>query len=232
MGILFNNLSICFYNFSLIIMKKIKEKFFTRCNPYKFGHDVVERFFKDDGHIDYVEVRFNTSSEHQAKLVCDIFNDKNYSNVEHSFYPEKDFDPVLLVFGEKYGDNYFLLRQVEELFAVALKVLSERFSQGWYCEPKFNNKDFKLLSDDIIKSLSVKMRDEYLNDKERHERDIREFNEMKKQYSLIKKAIKDKDGELALELLSERKDYEYERFEFINYTKGSDILSKSKTKEL
>lgn len=212
--------------------KKIEKKarFFVRTNYYGFGYEVAERIFKPDGHIRDVMVRFRTSSGYQAKLVCKLFNDEDsYSN--HEFFAEKDFKPVLICFGEKYGHNYFLLSRIEELYAVALKVLSERFLAGWYYEPKFVDRGFKLLSDDILQTLSPKLKQQYLDDKKDYDANTKEFQETTKQYLLIKKALNDKDGELALEILSERRDFEYEGFEKINYTLGCDIINEIKNNE-
>src|SRR5271168_4307264 len=44
--------------------------------------------------------------------------------------------PSVLVFKEKHGDRHFNVPDDEALFAAALKVLAERFKQGyWYYDP-------------------------------------------------------------------------------------------------
>lgn len=122
--------------------------------------------------------------------------------------------PMLLVFNEKHGDRYFNVPNDEALFAAALKIVTERFEQGyWYVEPEENEKpaapDF---TKEQIATLPESMREAAQKKLREYERSLHDYNELVDGYARIKKAVDEKDGRVAWEVIRDRCDAEYEGY--------------------
>jgi len=128
----------------------------------------------------------------------------------------KTLNGRLIVFREKHGDRIFRVETDEKLWAVALKVLKERDAEDyWYEEPEVPEKPTSLLlTNEQIATLSEGARDVVKQDQEQYERNLREHRTNMARYQRLRQAIDLGDGRLALRVLGERKDYEYEGWDF------------------
>lgn len=194
----------------------MKDKFFVRRNLYHFGYDLCERFFKPNGHIDYVKSLFHLASEKEAIKGCSLLNNNK------KFIPDKEqkFNPVILNLKEKHSDKTFLLYSITELYDVSLSILNERFLSGWYYDVELEliDKNFKVIEPEILDKLNDSMKKSYLDSVKEFEKNKSQAQEIHKQYLEIKKAINEGNGEMALLILKERsRENEYEEIEFVDY---------------
>jgi hypothetical protein len=120
-------------------------------------------------------------------------------------------EPQLLVFEEKHGNRYFYIPDDKTLAAAALKVLTERYEEGyWYYEPGEKPKapDF---TKEQITTLPESMRPAAEKKLREYEAACRQYATEVEDYERIVKAVKTKDGKLAWKALYDRQDGEYER---------------------
>lgn len=137
-------------------------------------------------------------------------------------------DNCIMVFHEKHGDRYFRAETPLQIGKVSLKILTERYERGGYflkLEDYFSEEELLLARDssEYVKSLQKTMEDETavdtIKDHALHELDrvkklVRNYKEVASENNAVKKAIENKDGNLAFCILDNRRDYEYERFSF------------------
>ncbi len=136
----------------------------------------------------------------------------------------------LLVFHEKPGDRYFRANTIKNITKAALKILKERVKYtNWFCSPEkyYGECEMKeiLNADNRMKELSEQL-DQIKSFNNSNliaviEEEISELNDLVKEYEKVKnqwedvkKAIKENDGFLAFDILSDRIRHEYEGFEF------------------
>lgn len=122
--------------------------------------------------------------------------------------------PSVLVLKEKHGDRHFNVADDAALHRVALKILTERFEQGyWYYKPEDKDKpeapDFTMeqvatLPESLRAKADKKLR-EYTDACRRYDAEVEDYND-------IETAVKNKDGKLAWEALQAHRDGEYEGF--------------------
>lgn len=128
-------------------------------------------------------------------------------------------EPSLLVLHEKHGDIYFHIPDEARLLVVALDILEKRDRAGyWYYEPDGPPKPPELSAGDIAKLPDGKTKDFALNA-------IREYNLVKRGYdndvenvAARKKAIAEKNGRAAWQVLREHRDGEYQRVSLEGYS--------------
>lgn len=119
----------------------------------------------------------------------------------------------LLVLKEKYGTRMFDVSTDQRLCQVALYVLTTRFKDGyWYDDPgdppaplDFEEKD--------IEGMPASLRADAKKQVEQHKRNLAEHREQKADYEEIKRAVEEKNGPLAWQILHARSRYEYEQAE-------------------
>ena len=124
----------------------------------------------------------------------------------------------IIVFDEKHGDRYFDASTAAKLQAVALKILTERLKSGyWYFKPEpFKEdpekeiekltKDSEQITDSFLRNAAEERIGRLHKGLDAYKRDTRMWEE-------IQKAVKEKDGNLAYQLLNSRRNYEYEGFD-------------------
>lgn len=123
--------------------------------------------------------------------------------------------PGVLVAEEKHCTRYLRAGNLQELEASALKLLKERFDEGyWYYEPKkeptapaISKEAAEKLPEGNVKKLA-------LQEIRQYERALAENADARDFWTQLKKALDEKDGKLAYKLLHARRDYEYENVEF------------------
>ncbi len=120
--------------------------------------------------------------------------------------------PSVLVFKEKHDNRYFYVTSDEALFAAALHVLAGRHADGyWYTKPAAEREPAppdvtREQIDSLPESLRAKAR-ENLRD---YRIALQEYTRAVEVYDSIVKAIEEKNGRKAWEILSARGAHEYE----------------------
>ncbi len=129
------------------------------------------------------------------------------------------FTPKLLILREKHGDRHFNIPCEAMLHKVALMILEGRLEVGyWYNDPSKDpdpkKPDYTDMQEILALKGSVKL--SALSALREYEREVLSHREKTRQFRAIQKAVADKDGKTAWELLQER-DYEYEGVELVSF---------------
>ena len=124
--------------------------------------------------------------------------------------------PSVLIVSEKHERYYFHIPDDDALFRVALDILKERFESGeWYeMEPEPKHPGFEKA--DIVKIPHGLKQDAEMRLLEFNE-EKKEWKKSKEEIDKIEQTIKEHNGQLAWRLLLNRKEYEYERVELVEY---------------
>lgn len=121
----------------------------------------------------------------------------------------------LMVFQEKHGIRIFRANTNELAGLVALKVLRERDEQRRFDPPEEPPKPLELvLTDDQIAKLPEHRQRGIPNVQRNYERELHNYNREAKAYERLRRAIDENHGGLALQVLGERLNYEYEYWSF------------------
>lgn len=122
--------------------------------------------------------------------------------------------PSVLVLEEKHGRRHFNVADDEALFRASLKILTERFEQGyWYGTrediekpeaPDFTKEQVAAMPESLMREALRKLR-KYDTDKQQYDAEVEDYDN-------IVTAVKTKDGRLAYQALRSRQDAEYEGF--------------------
>ena len=130
--------------------------------------------------------------------------------------------PSVLIFKEKHGSRYFSVTNDKELFAVALKVLTERFKDGyWYYAPGFTHTkpDF---TEEQIKAMPLSLREEAWKKFNAYKTAVRQYELERSDYDAIVKAVNTKDGKAAWDCLRNHNDGQYEGYEIEGFESLED----------
>lgn len=138
--------------------------------------------------------------------------------------PLPEFSPCLLVFKEKHGTSYYHADNEAQLFAIALTVVRDRYEQGyWYgsekdieatrVEQSVRMAKLNGLRDELAKQTHETVVRALKRDRDELEREINDNVEAIRFFDMAKRAVDERNGGLAWELLQDRSQYEYERFE-------------------
>lgn len=119
----------------------------------------------------------------------------------------------VLIFEEKHGNRYFHVSNDKELQAASLQVLTDRHKAGcWY--PKPEESDVKPSELDKLPASLQKAVNESWSE---YSHAMRDYNQEVVEYKTIDRAVRDKDGEAAWNILNARKDAEYEGLQLEPY---------------
>jgi hypothetical protein len=123
--------------------------------------------------------------------------------------------PSILVLNEKHARCYWRVDNDAMLFAVALKVLTERLKSGhWYYAPLKEDKPKPLdFSHASLASMPESLRVEARRKLQFHESSMRRWTQEHEAHARILKAVDDKDGRAAWEALCSMRAGEYEGFD-------------------
>lgn len=122
--------------------------------------------------------------------------------------------PKVLVLKDKHENEYFLISDADALWRAALVILEIRLEQEYITAPTpplFEEE----VPDDIIEKLPETMRKKALANKKDNEGRAKRYALYVEIWANVEKALAEKDGCLAYQILSDRKDHEYEGFEFV-----------------
>lgn len=122
--------------------------------------------------------------------------------------------PRLLVFREKHGNLYFYVDNDDKLFASALKVLTERFKDGyWYYKPELEEKpEVPDFNEERVAAMPQSLQPDAYRKLREYNDACLEYDAEAMEYDQIVKAVETKDGRLAYKVLRDRKHAEYEGF--------------------
>ena len=117
----------------------------------------------------------------------------------------------ILIAHEKHGNRYFDASTEELRNAAALKLLTERFDEGyWYYKPNPPDDTLILSAEQIVQLPTEVLRNQEAAKLRQYKRDFAEYEKEVEDHQLIQKAVQTKDAALAYKLLKRRIDYEYE----------------------
>jgi hypothetical protein len=121
--------------------------------------------------------------------------------------------PVLISKNEKHETVYYLATTREQLVRVFVAMLKRNYDSNYYYSP-----DKPRLVDAMFPEQAAALPPEYRKLEEakiaRNKRESEIYAEDLEKWATIKKALKDEDGELAFQILHDRKDAEYEGWDF------------------
>lgn len=123
--------------------------------------------------------------------------------------------PQLLIFEDKHGNSYYLCKDQEAVGLACLEILKGRLECGYIYHPGPEDEIYGLkeeLSKEAAHALPEPYRKQALCDIIANAKRRAEWTEAVASYENAKSAIKQKDGNLAYQVLSDRQDYEYEGF--------------------
>lgn len=120
----------------------------------------------------------------------------------------------ILIYHEKYGNSYYNVFTLSQLYRVALEIVTRRLNDGYITKwnnppvkPDFDKEDIEKLPESLRKSASATFEDYILS--------LRAHQENNEIYESAKKAIENNDGSKAWEIICHRAGYEYEKFEIV-----------------
>ena len=120
--------------------------------------------------------------------------------------------PYILIAEEKDDTRYFVLNSKEDLFKVCLKLLKERATLGyWYNQDEPTSPPgIPPYTKEEMEGLKGKAKEGAMEEWLTYNSYLREYEIQKQLATDIKKALKEKNGELAFRVLDAR-GYEYEQ---------------------
>lgn len=134
----------------------------------------------------------------------------------------------ILVLKEKHATRFFDIATLDQLHAVALKILAERakgqyayiVDPGTFKEASPSTEEYNP-TDEEIKALPEPLQAHATTKRAAYRRELRSYQREKEQFTTARKALKDKDGEAAWDILQDRDGYEYEgfRIEYLENTR-------------
>jgi hypothetical protein len=126
---------------------------------------------------------------------------------------------AFLIFREKHGNRYFNAGSVEEAGKVCLKVLKERHGSWWENDEECEVFIPSLTRDQVIELPDGRVKDAAVTEWKEWEK-VSKLGQVHKLFcDACSAALKNKDGEAAIELLFSRRDYEYENVEITYFEK-------------
>ncbi len=177
-------------------------------NLYGFGYEVAQI---TDDHKRIVE--YHTPLKEQAQQAKENLDAGLPTHDPYNIWPFR-----ILKFNEKHGDNYFIVRTIEEFQDVCLKVFNQRNSEGYYDWIKDIKEPESLDFDkDSINSLPESLKEEasrkYLN----YSHQLNQYRIGQKNLQICSSALNG-NKESAMHWLLKQRNAEYENFELIDPT--------------
>lgn len=117
----------------------------------------------------------------------------------------------VLVFKEKHGSVYYVVDNDDELFAVALAVVSGRLAMGYYYYDPGPAPTIDLTKEKIA-FLPESLQDDARRRLKEHKQRLDFWRNESAIWDVLNKAVKEGDGRRAWEALQDRRDWEYEGY--------------------
>lgn len=132
-------------------------------------------------------------------------------------YLEKRFKfPLAIILSEKHETRVFDASDLETLYKSCLTIVKERLKDGVLaCDTKMpNNKpDFDR---ETIKKLPKCLQEDALKKLDSYDQELEASKEASELLQLAKRAVKERSGYLAYQILEARKEWEYEGFKLVS----------------
>lgn len=169
-----------------------------------------------------IKLKEEKSLEELQNLVKSILSNEYYFDIE------EDYDPLIIKFSEKHGENYYVVKNKKEFNKVFFEVLKTRFNDYWFSWMKDFENTKEFVSQETIDLIpdtpELKQTKEGLQKKlydwMHQERICKGHQEL---YLEIKQVIEYNQIEKAYEILDELKEGEYEGYEVITPNKTNDL---------
>lgn len=184
---------------------KNEPPYFVRRVRWGFGFQVCD-------HKEF-KTHYSSPDEKQVKKACDMLNaGKSLADLPA---PSDKWPNRLVIFKEKHGDRHFLVKTMQDLGEVALKIFNERLKEKfWYDFSELtDNKEVPLTEDQINALPNEKLKKAARENNASLIGDTRYNKELERQKKMYDVIIEKKDSEVALKFLDSRQKYEYEAFE-------------------
>jgi hypothetical protein len=124
-------------------------------------------------------------------------------------YAHKAF-PKLLVVKEKHGEEYYLINDIDALLRAALAIVLRRHEEGyWYHKPE-KDKLKEEVAEDVLVKLPSDLYNKAMEAKQYNIKAEKRFQQEMVAWEMIQKAVNEKDGVSAFQVIDDRKDHEYE----------------------
>jgi hypothetical protein len=129
-------------------------------------------------------------------------------------------EPKLLVLHEKHGELYFHIPDEPTLFKVALDIVTKRAKSGyWYIDPE----EYKPITPSMTKEAAEALpegpaRKAALQEQATYKRERAVYADALETAEYIAKAINEKDGRAAWQVLRDHSDGEYQRVSLEAYS--------------
>lgn len=147
----------------------------------------------------------------RLKMIPDTRPVKRTKEVNERVLRRRSVDePCVMVCHQKHGRYYYHIPDTKALHKAALWLLKERLEARWYADPGKKPKGPGFSREDVEK-LPEALREEAKKKLDRHDGEVREWEQEQSTWSDLKNAIDMEDGGLAWEVLRDRSDYEYEQ---------------------
>lgn len=184
---------------------KNEPPYFVRRARWGFGFEVC-------ANTD-LKKRYTTPDEKQAKKVLDMLNAGK--SLEELPAPSDKWEYRLVIFKEKHGNSYFLVKTLEEFGKIALKIFTQRRKQKWYYDfSEVQEKREEPLSEEQINALPTEKLKKVARESNANILSnatyYRDLERQKKMYDII---VEKKDPDVALRFLDSRRTWEYESFD-------------------
>lgn len=170
----------------------------------------IEIFYHTDEKIvqqvltDILEHRLDVSIDENLKLFPYLYSPNNIENRAR-----------IVMFDEKHSQRHFIYNNRAEFYAIMLFVLIERFESGdWYFEGDMPE-EMEMSLDEIEKIKDQATKDFALEKYHNYQRELKDYQKENQQYLNIEKAVQEKNGQIAYNIMASRRNYEYENFETI-----------------
>lgn len=130
-------------------------------------------------------------------------------------------EPCVMVVAEKHDERHFYITGLEDLERVALRLITERVENGWISASRDAVMP-PVPKEVVLEWPESPMRFYGLDQWDLYERRVTEDETRRRQWELARRAIDERNGTLALIVLTERCDHEYENWALIPFEKLED----------
>lgn len=117
--------------------------------------------------------------------------------------------PKLLILKDKHENDHYLINDIDALLRAALMIVAVRIEQRYYFEPK-REKLIEEVPDDVVDKLPEAIKKKALSDKSSNKYADKRYQRELETWEMIQKALQEKDGIAAFQVIDSRKDHEYE----------------------
>lgn len=186
-----------------------------RKNQNQFGYEIVR---VDQTSIVKYLVVFHTSDKSQAEEALEDFKTMGSTKL----IPFTNWNPLLLLLHEKNSQRFFLIRNEEELFKIALGITIERLRNNWYNFAEINPED-EITEEQVNSITNLTLKNQAKTARNFYLKELAEHNKLKEQRKTMLQ-VKDtfglpelERGRKAWKFLKQRNEAEYEEVRLLKF---------------